>query len=98
MAVQELERVTDGLLAGGLPPDTPALIVENGTRDEQRIVDGKLADIAGLARATGVGSPAMLFAGEVVGLRRPAAAGEAAVSRPVPCSRPKVIAAQRSIT
>jgi len=98
MAVQTLERVTDGLLAGGLPPDTPAVIVENGTRDEQRIVDGKLADIAGLARAAGVGSPAMLFAGEVVGLNRRPAAREVARSRPIPFSSSQVIATQRSFT
>jgi uroporphyrin-III C-methyltransferase/precorrin-2 dehydrogenase/sirohydrochlorin ferrochelatase len=67
MGVGELDAVRDRLTGAGLPPATPAAIVENGTRPEQRIVVTTLAALPDAARRQGVVSPAMLFVGEVAG-------------------------------
>ncbi len=77
------------LLAGhGRPPDTPVAIVENGTREDERVLTGTLGDITEIAAAAGLASPATLVIGEVVRLRQvlapPAAAdgaGANAISR-----------------
>jgi uroporphyrinogen III methyltransferase/synthase len=51
-------------------PATPAAVIQWGTRAEQVVVEGRLDAIAGLAAAAGLGSPAIVVVGEVVGLRR----------------------------
>ena len=42
MGVANLDRITDRLLAGGLPPDTPAAAIRWGTRPAQRTVRATL--------------------------------------------------------
>ena len=69
MSVAALDRISASLIAAGLEPQTPAAVVEKGTLDAERIVDSTLADIARDCRACDLGSPAMLFVGEAVGLR-----------------------------
>lgn len=68
MGVAELETVRDRLIEAGLPPATPAAIVENGTRPEQRVVVMTLATLPDAAMRQAIASPAMLFVGEVAGL------------------------------
>ena len=68
MGVSGLERIRDRLLAHGRAPSTPFAIIENGTRPEQRVVLGTLADLPGLARSHSVGAPALLVIGEVAAL------------------------------
>ncbi len=46
MGVERIGSITEGLLAGGLPPDTPAAAVTWGTRPEQRAWRATLATIA----------------------------------------------------
>jgi uroporphyrinogen III methyltransferase/synthase len=46
MGVGRLPRIVERLLAGGLPPDTPAAAVRWGTRPEQHTVRATLATIA----------------------------------------------------
>ncbi len=67
MGVGELETVRDRLIVAGLPPATPAALVENGTRREQRVVVTTLAALPDAAKRQGIASPAMLFVGEVAG-------------------------------
>lgn len=69
MGVKNLRAVTDGLLAGGMPPDTPAAIIQNGTLPGQKTFTGKLAEIAAIAERAGVAPPAMCVFGKVAGLR-----------------------------
>lgn len=69
MGVSKLADIAARLMAGGLHPSTPAAVVEKGTMPDQRTVVGTLECIAGLAKAAGVGSPAILVVGEVVGLQ-----------------------------
>src|SRR5688572_26888519 len=46
MGIGRLPQITERLLAGGLPPETPAASVQWGTRPEQRTVRATLATIA----------------------------------------------------
>lgn len=64
MAVSEAAAVRDRLLADGNDPATPVAIVENGTRPDERISTGRLADLARLAIGHGAG-PSLIIVGEV---------------------------------
>jgi uroporphyrin-III C-methyltransferase/precorrin-2 dehydrogenase/sirohydrochlorin ferrochelatase len=68
MGVSGLERIRDTLVAHGRSPSTPFAIIENGTRPEQRVVLGTLADLPEQARFHDVGAPALLVIGEVAAL------------------------------
>ncbi len=68
MGVAALEQLQQRLLAAGRDPATPFALVENGSRPEQRVVAGTLADLAQTARAHAVSSPALLILGEVAAL------------------------------
>jgi uroporphyrin-III C-methyltransferase / precorrin-2 dehydrogenase / sirohydrochlorin ferrochelatase len=65
MGVAMLDTLRDRLLAHGRAPATPFALVENGSRAEQRVITGTLADLPGTARLHGVRSPALLILGEV---------------------------------
>jgi uroporphyrin-III C-methyltransferase len=45
-------------------------VIERGTTAAERGVIGKVANIAALAGAAGLGSPALIVVGEVVGLAK----------------------------
>jgi uroporphyrin-III C-methyltransferase len=69
MGAARLAEVAVLLGAHGKPAATPAAVIENGTRPEERVLTGTLADVAGLAAAASLESPATLVVGEVVRLR-----------------------------
>ena len=52
----------------GTGADTPAALVENGTRANQRVVTGTLTTLPDVAAAAGIRPPALLIVGEVVAL------------------------------
>jgi uroporphyrin-III C-methyltransferase / precorrin-2 dehydrogenase / sirohydrochlorin ferrochelatase len=64
MGVTILDQVTARLAADGWPPETPALIVERGTLAWERHISGPIGQLAELARAAGVKSPALVVVGE----------------------------------
>ncbi|MGY1410953.1 siroheme synthase CysG [Luteimonas sp. A611] len=68
MGVSRLDTVQAQLIAHGRAPDTPFALIENGTRPQQRVVNGRLTDLSHLARHHAVQSPALLIVGEVAGL------------------------------
>ena len=68
MGVAQLPSHTRALLAHGKDPGTPVAIVENGTLPTQRTTVGTLETIADLARARGVGNPAVVVVGDVATL------------------------------
>lgn len=68
MGVAGLDRVRAQLLAHGRDPATPFALVENGSRAEQRVVLGTLAELPERAKEEAVGSPALLIVGEVAAL------------------------------
>lgn len=69
MGINNLKEITDGLLSGGLPPATPAAIVQNGTRPDQRVIVGDLDSLTDVAAGAGLGSPCLVVFGDVVSLR-----------------------------
>lgn len=68
MGVAGLDRFRQKLLEHGRAAGTPFALVENGSRPEQRVVTGTLADLPELARSHNVQSPSLLILGEVASL------------------------------
>jgi len=68
MGVAGLDGLRDRLLAHGRAASTPFALVENGSRRDQRVVTGTLADLPETARSHQVRSPALLILGEVAAL------------------------------
>ena len=65
MAMAQLSGLTERLRKAGAPADRPVALIAQATLPTQRVVHGKLADIAETARTGGFGAPALLFVGEV---------------------------------
>jgi uroporphyrin-III C-methyltransferase/precorrin-2 dehydrogenase/sirohydrochlorin ferrochelatase len=71
MGATEAASVRDRLLGAGTSPNTPIAIVENGTRPDQRVSVGRLADLARLAlphTARGDAGPSLIIVGDVAAL------------------------------
>ncbi|MDX2289452.1 MAG: siroheme synthase CysG [Hyphomicrobiaceae bacterium] len=69
MGLAYLADLMTDFLANGANPDMPVAIVENGTRPNQRVLTGTIADIAGKAAGAGITGPALTIIGTVVSLR-----------------------------
>jgi len=69
MGMRNLPRLVEELIAGGKPPSTPAAAVMHGTLPEQRTCVSTLAGLPEAVRAAGIGAPAAIVIGDVVGLR-----------------------------
>jgi uroporphyrin-III C-methyltransferase/precorrin-2 dehydrogenase/sirohydrochlorin ferrochelatase len=67
MGVATLPRLRDGLLAAGLPPVTPAALIESGGTPQQRVLRGTLDRLVREAPGWTQGGPVLLLVGEVVG-------------------------------
>jgi len=68
MGVTKLSYITQRLAEGGLPADTPAAVIQQGTVEQQRVVTGSLATIAEQAENEHIASPAIVVIGAVVNL------------------------------
>jgi uroporphyrin-III C-methyltransferase/precorrin-2 dehydrogenase/sirohydrochlorin ferrochelatase len=68
MAGLELDTLRERLLAHGRDPRTPFALIENGSRPEQRVICGELADLPALAHRHALCSPSLLILGEVAAL------------------------------
>ena len=68
MGLGHLENIVAKLQEHGVPADRAAAVIEEGTRAEQRVVTGTLADLPAKVRAADVKSPALLIVGEVTRL------------------------------
>jgi len=64
MGVSDAAEVQGRLIAGGRSASTPVAVVENGTRPKQRVLTGRLDELAELVRDGEVQSPALLIVGE----------------------------------
>lgn len=69
MGVSTLRQTSKKLIEHGKDPNTPVAIIERGCSNEQRVVVGKLMDIADVAEKEGVKPPAIIVIGGVVELR-----------------------------
>lgn len=69
MGLMKSSHIQQQLLQAGRAAATPVAILENGTRPEQRVITGTLAELATLVEQHQVQSPALLVIGEVVSLQ-----------------------------
>ncbi|MEB3200968.1 MAG: uroporphyrinogen-III C-methyltransferase [Synechococcaceae cyanobacterium] len=90
MGLHNLRRIAEELQAGGLAPDTPALVIQQGTVQGQRQLFTELHDLADRVEAEGLASPSIVVIGSVVHQRVPdCAPPPAAVEMPIPLSPPR---------
>src|SRR5215471_21228598 len=73
MGVTTLPSITQRLLDGGLHPETPAAVIQQGTVPQQRVITDTLVNIAEHAKTVGITSPAVVVIGAVVTLSDPLA-------------------------
>ena len=74
MGVGNAPLLRGNLLAAGADPDTPVVIVENGTRETERAVATTLADLTDCVAGRAIVGPAVIFVGldwGAAGLCRP---------------------------
>lgn len=65
MGIGSLNEITEGLIAAGKSPQTPAAILENGTTCKQRRVIGTLQSLPALAEREQIGTPGIILVGNV---------------------------------
>lgn len=68
MGVSQIQWLEEQLLKHGRAGDTPFSLIENGTRARQRVLTGRLRELAGLAAYHGFQAPSLLVVGEVAAL------------------------------
>jgi uroporphyrinogen III methyltransferase/synthase len=69
MGVRRLADNAAALIAAGRDPDEPAAAIERGTMEGQRTVTATLGTLAGEVERAGIGAPAVIVVGAVVGRR-----------------------------
>jgi uroporphyrin-III C-methyltransferase len=69
MAVANVSRVAESLIAAGKSPDTPAAMIQMAFWHDERVVTATLGSIARAIERAGIKPPATLVVGEVVRLR-----------------------------
>jgi len=68
MGLSRAGALAANLIAHGRSPDTPVAIIENGTRENERVLTGTLSTIPDIVRTARVGAPALIVIGEVAAL------------------------------
>ncbi len=99
MGVARCADWAGALMAGGLHPSTPAAVVQHATLAPQRWHLTRLGELAADVSRLGLGSPAIVVVGDVVGVATAGVAGAAhAPLTPVPSPRaaPPARAARRA--
>ncbi|KAB8190861.1 uroporphyrinogen-III C-methyltransferase [Nonomuraea phyllanthi] len=66
MAVERLAKVAEALVRDGRSPETPAMVVQDGTLPTQRTVIASLSTVADRVSAAGIRPPAIVVVGDVV--------------------------------
>ena len=69
MAMTHLDEIAAALVAGGLPADTPAALIQSAATPNQRVLDSRLDRLAADAVAQGFGSPSIAVIGAIAALR-----------------------------
>jgi uroporphyrin-III C-methyltransferase/precorrin-2 dehydrogenase/sirohydrochlorin ferrochelatase len=69
MGLHGLAILCSELVAHGLPEDTPAAIVQQGTTQNQRVITGTISTLYGVAQAENLKAPTLIIVGGVVTLR-----------------------------
>ncbi|MCF6471349.1 uroporphyrinogen-III C-methyltransferase [Nonomuraea sp. MG754425] len=66
MAVERLAKVAEALVRDGRSPETPVMVVQDGTLPTQRAVVASLSTVADRVSAAGIRPPAIVIVGDVV--------------------------------
>jgi uroporphyrin-III C-methyltransferase/precorrin-2 dehydrogenase/sirohydrochlorin ferrochelatase len=66
MGVERIREIAETLLRDGRSPETPVMVVQDGTLPTQRAVTATLSTVAERVTAAGVRPPAIVIVGEVV--------------------------------
>ncbi len=69
MGLTNIAKISDALISGGMPPQTPASVIQSATTPDERILVATAATIAGQAVAEGFSSPALVIYGKIVSFR-----------------------------
>ncbi|MGN0631682.1 MAG: uroporphyrinogen-III C-methyltransferase, partial [Ruminococcus sp.] len=64
MGLRHLKNIADSLIENGKAPDTPAAVVSNGGRKNQKTIRSTLKNIACESEKNGMESPAVIIVGE----------------------------------
>lgn len=72
MGMQHLAEISRALIAAGMSANMPCMVVENGTRDNQRSAISSIQAMPYEAHQQGLKSPAIIVVGEVVKLAKSA--------------------------
>jgi uroporphyrin-III C-methyltransferase len=75
MPMSQLDEVAAALQRGGMAAETPVALIQSASTPDQRVVESTLSRLVGDARNSGIGSPAILVIGSIVGLRQSLLAG-----------------------
>ena len=76
MGLLGLEDICANLIANGLPPATPALMVERATLPDHREIAAPVGELPEAVGGSDVRGPTVVIVGDVVRLRRPHPAGQ----------------------
>lgn len=68
MGVSRAAWIAESLLAAGMEAATPAAVIENGCRHNQRVLVGTVASLPDIIGREAVASPALIVVGKVVSL------------------------------
>jgi uroporphyrin-III C-methyltransferase len=68
MGLMKIERICGNLIEAGLPMDTPAAAIENGTLPTQRVVASTLEGLPGRVAEAGLSAPTLFVVGAVAAL------------------------------
>jgi len=71
MGLTKLNMIVGSLQKAGWPADTPMMIIANGTKPQEQIVQGTLSTIEDLAQKQDLKPPALIIAGKTVEFYRP---------------------------
>ena len=88
MGIVTLPLLRDGLVAAGLPPSTPAALIERGGTRAQRLLEGTLDRLVEEGPAWSTGGPTLVMIGAVVGRRAVMQREGAAFQPALPASSP----------
>ncbi len=67
MGMRKIREIAEHFTAAG-KADTPVMVIQNGTRDNEKTLLGTVSTIAAKVEATGLGTPGIIVIGEVVNL------------------------------
>jgi uroporphyrin-III C-methyltransferase len=70
MGIEHIEKISNELISGGLASNTDVGIIENATTSKQRVIFGKLGNIASKVKKYSVQPPSIIIIGKVVNVLR----------------------------